>query len=428
MGIPTAGAVVEKTPRDIMKRILMIAYHFPPIQGSSGVHRTVQFAKHLPKLGWEPLIVTVHPRAYPIIGQDRLGGLPESVVIKRAFAVDSARHLAIRNRYLGLTAVPDRWAAWWPHGVISCLRLIKKYRPSVIWSTFPVATSHLIALTVQRLTGLPWVADFRDPMIQKSQPKPGIVRNAYKWIEKKSIQHSSAGVFVTQSSFMHYARNYPDQSSKYWRLVENGYDETLFSSENSNSNPIIPKSNDKPIKMVHSGILYSKGRNPSAFFQALSSYLHKGGVPIEVTLRGAGTEMDIEKWIVSLNLKDAVKIKPAIPYADAIKEMIHSDALLLFQGAEYNKQIPAKVYEYIRVGHPILALTNARGETAGLLDKWDGVYSTDINSCEDIEKTLDKLANDIKVGTRPYRNPDEIGQLSREAGTFKLSKILDMLI
>ena len=133
-----------------MKRVLMIAYHFPPIQGSSGVHRTVQFARHLPSFGWAPIIVAPHPRVYPAIGDESWAKLPDEAVVKRAFAMDSARHLAVGGRYLGFTAMPDRWVSWLPGGVFECLRLIKKYRPHVIWSTFPIATAHLIGLTVSR--------------------------------------------------------------------------------------------------------------------------------------------------------------------------------------------------------------------------------------------------------------------------------------
>ena len=405
----------------------MIAYHFPPIQGSSGVHRTVQFARHLPKYGWEPLIVTVHPRAYPRIGKDWSGNLPGSTVIKRSFALDSARHLAIQNRYFSYTAIPDRWATWWPCGVITCLQLIKKYKPCAIWSTFPVATAHLIALTVQRLTGLPWVADFRDPMIQEAQPEPGITRNVYQWIEEKTIKHSSSLVFVSNSALTHYANNYPDKHIKHWRLIENGYDEDLFAPYSLVKKFSLYEQKGAPIKMVHSGILYRKGRNPLAFFKALSSYLRKGGAPIEITLRGAGQEMEINHWIIEFGLEKTVKVKAGISYTGAIKEMINADVLLLFQGAEFNKQIPAKVYEYIRAGHPILALTDEFGETASLLKEWNGVYISNIASQEEIENTLFHLVNDIQTRKEPCREQKKVSMLSRREGTLKLSKILDSL-
>jgi len=369
--------------------------------------------------------VTVHPRAYPDVGKDMLGGLPESTVIKRAQAFDSARHLSFRNRYLDLTAIPDRWVTWWPHGVLSCLELIKKYQPSVIWSTFPIASAHLIALTVRRLTGLPWIADFRDPMIQEKQPEPGVIRKTYQWIEQKTIEHASIAVFVTQSAFAHHAKVYPCKNPDFWQLIENGYDESLFPSIE-----VIPSraTEGKAVKLVHSGILYSKGRNPIAFFEALKAYSEHESLPVELILRGPGTEIELEEKIASMGLKRTVKVMPPVPYNEAILEMVNAGALVLFQGSEFNRQIPAKAYEYIRAGRPILALTDDQGETFNFLKKWSGVYFADINSSDDIERALRSLITDIKGGRKPVRHESSVNALSRESGALRFTRVLNGLI
>jgi len=46
-----------------MKRVLMIAFHFPPLAGSSGIQRTLRFVQHLPALGWQPLVLSAKPMA-----------------------------------------------------------------------------------------------------------------------------------------------------------------------------------------------------------------------------------------------------------------------------------------------------------------------------------------------------------------------------
>ena len=50
----------------------MVAYHFPPAAGSSGIQRTLQFARHLPQFGWEPVVLTASPRAYERTSQDQV--------------------------------------------------------------------------------------------------------------------------------------------------------------------------------------------------------------------------------------------------------------------------------------------------------------------------------------------------------------------
>ena len=57
---------------------------------------------------------------------------------------------------------PDEWVGWVPAAVWHGVRAVKKYRPRVIFSTSPMVTAHLAALIVHRMTGVPWVADFRD--------------------------------------------------------------------------------------------------------------------------------------------------------------------------------------------------------------------------------------------------------------------------
>src|SRR5688572_7689589 len=95
-----------------MKRLLMIAFYFPPMVGSSGIQRTLRFARYLPQFGWEPLILTAHPRAYERISDDQLEQ-QSGLVVRRAFAVDARRHLSIKGRYPGFLGRPDRWASWW---------------------------------------------------------------------------------------------------------------------------------------------------------------------------------------------------------------------------------------------------------------------------------------------------------------------------
>ena len=119
-----------------VKRVLMVAYHFPPLAGSSGVQRTLRFVQHLPSFGWEPLVLTTHPRAYEQTGDDLLADIPEGTVVSRAFALDASRHLAIGGRYLGFTARPDRWISWKFAAIQQGLRLIRKFRPQAIWSTY----------------------------------------------------------------------------------------------------------------------------------------------------------------------------------------------------------------------------------------------------------------------------------------------------
>src|SRR5439155_23600653 len=149
-----------------MKKVLMIAYHYPPYGGGSGIHRTLKFSRYLSEYGWQPIVLTCHPRAYAR-REATDGNIPPGVLTVRAFALDTSRHLSFRGAYPRWMALPDRWMVWCPAAVTMGARLIRNYRPDILWSTYPIATAHTIGLALRRWSGLPWVADFRDPMVEK---------------------------------------------------------------------------------------------------------------------------------------------------------------------------------------------------------------------------------------------------------------------
>ena len=132
----------------MQKNVLMIAFHFPPQKGSSGIQRTLKFCQHLPVFEWMPIVLSANERAYEFISQEQINDISPNIKIVRAFALDAKRHLSINGRYSKYFAIPDRWVTWLFGGVLSGLYLIHKMKPLIIWSTYPIATAHLIGYTL----------------------------------------------------------------------------------------------------------------------------------------------------------------------------------------------------------------------------------------------------------------------------------------
>src|SRR5256885_3270780 len=133
-------------------RVLIIAYHFPPCIGSSGLLRSEKFARYLPEFGWVPIVLTLHPRAYESVDYRTLAGIPKGLVVLRAFAVDARRHLSFRGWYADFLALPDRWASWVFGAVPAGLLAIRKHQVKAIFSTFPISSAVLIGFLLHRLT------------------------------------------------------------------------------------------------------------------------------------------------------------------------------------------------------------------------------------------------------------------------------------
>jgi hypothetical protein len=122
------------------------------------------------------------------------------------------------------------------------------------------------------------------------------------------------------------------------------------------------------------------------------------------------------------NVQDCIEVGAPLPYRDALAEMLGSDGLLILQAANCNEQIPAKLYEYLRAGRPILGLTDPRGDTADALRR-AGV--TEIAALEDagaIAVSLERFIKAIEAGTEP--TPDPRGASRRER-TADLAQLLN---
>ncbi len=348
-----------------MKRVLMIAYHFPPLAGSSGIQRTLRFAKYLPEFGWEPLILTAHPRAYERTSADLLAEIPEGAVVVRAPAFDTARHFSVAGRYPGFLARPDRWISWLPGATIAGLSMIRRYRPDVIWSTYPIATAHLIGAALSKRSGLPWVADFRDPMAQDGYPTDPRVWRSFKQIEERAAREATLCTFTTPGTVRLYSERYPQAAGRF-KVIENGYDEETFAGLTPGSAPLNPGK----ITLLHSGIVYPSERDPTQFLQAIRTLIDTGKISagqLRVRFRASMHEDFLRALTDKFGLNACIELLPPIPYNDALDEMMRADVLLIMQASNCNDQIPAKLYEYLRAGRPILALTDPVGDTAGVL-------------------------------------------------------------
>lgn len=403
-----------------MKRILMVAYHFPPLAGSSGIQRTLRFAKYLPEFGWEPLVLTVHPRAYERTSSDLLSALPSKTVVVRAPAFDTARHLSFGKRYPGFLARPDRWISWLPGATIWGMAMIRRYRPDVIWSTYPIATAHLIGAALHKRSGLPWVADFRDPMAQDGYPADPRVWQSFKQIEERTIREATLCTFTTPGTVRLYSERYPQAASRF-KVIENGYDEETFAGLTSGGTPL----NTGKITLLHSGIVYPSERDPTQFLQAIRTLIDAGGISadqLRVRFRAPMHEDFLRALTEKFGLNGCIELLPPIPYKDALDEMMRADVLLIMQASNCNDQIPAKLYEYVRARRPILALTDPIGDTAEVL-RANGIQS--IAPLDDVEKISKLLLQILEFPTAfSMAFPEKIKDSSRRMRTLDFSEQL----
>lgn len=388
-----------------MRRVLLVAFQFPPFKASSGLERVLSLTRHLRAFDWEPIVLTARPAAYPGVSNERLGSIPPEVEVFRAPALDAARHLAVGGRYLDRLAMPDRWWTWATAAVPAGLWLIRRFRPEVLWSTYPIATAHTVGYALHRLSGLPWVADFRDPMVefddrgQRWFPEAPALRRMRLAIEQRAVRRASALTFCTAGARKIVTARYSELAAERATVIANGFDEDAFSGVVPAE---APPTGQAPITLVHSGTIYpTPDRDPSAFLSALSRVVSRrqaGSRPVRVILRGSGVETLYAPLLSRLQLTQVVEFAPLVDYGTALREMLSADGLLIFQGHTSNPAIPAKLYEYFRAGRPIFAMVDDAGDTAACLREEGFGRLAPLDDEDRITAALSMFLDDIEAG------------------------------
>ncbi|MCW5632285.1 MAG: glycosyltransferase [Rubrivivax sp.] len=404
----------------------MIAYHFPPLAGSSGIQRTLRFVQHLPALGWQPIVLTADPRAYERTSPDLDAEVPAEAVVTRAFALDTARHLSIAGRYPSWLATPDRWASWRFDGVRRGMALVRRWQPSAIWSTFPIATAHVIASELQRRSGLPWIADFRDPMAQDDYPADPRLRTRWHAIESEVAARATHLVLTTPSATHQYRARYAHAAERI-HLIENGYDEESFSASPVTAAARPPNGT---LTLLHSGIVYPSERDPTQLMRALRMLHDEGELRpgrLKIRFRASAADALLRDLADAHGVTPYVELGPPLPYREALAEMQRADMLLVMQAANCDAQIPAKLYEYLRAGRPIVALAHPPGDTAQTLRSSGIDAIADLGDAVQIAKLLRAIIGPESGRPRMLADAAAVAAASRRGRTAQLQRLLETL-
>jgi hypothetical protein len=227
-------------------------------------------------------------------------------------------------------------------------------------------------------------------MAQDGYPADPRIWSAFKSIEQHTVGAARWSVFTTPGAARVYENRYPRFAPNI-RVLPNGYDEASFAAlEGVTCEPLTPGATT----LLHSGVVYPSERDPTCLFEALERLLSAGKFGqgrLKVRFRASGNDAMLNE--LARRPSVAIGGRGAAPteYRHALAEMLRADGLLILQAANCNEQIPAKLYEYLRAGRPILALTDPSGDTAGAVrDAGIGAIAR-LDSTDDIAAALDEF-------------------------------------
>ncbi len=440
-----------------MKKVLIISYHFPP-DAAVGAIRPAKFAKFLPEFGWEPIIYTVKDRYYESCDNSKLEPALKTLKIYRANLIPSplgiySRLVGKKNKSLNLpppvqfvnktsqgevssikrfissiVRVPDDKQGWIANIVMDGIRILRKHKIDTFVTSGPPMSTHIGGLLLKIITQTKWLADFRDPWWTVCYAKgPGyhtqLSDGFEKWLEAQVICRADCVISTTTSVTNYFKSIFPPANRNKYFTISNGFDDDDFVE----LGPNVLRKKSK-ITITYAGTLYYN-RDPEPFFVALSRLINRGIInqdEIEIDLIGNCVyyrDKSVAGLINEYGLSSTVQLLGVMPFDKTLENLMNSDGLLLFAQGQ-SEQIPSKVFEYLNLNKPILAITGG-GETKCILEEFENVFIPDPCNTDEIGEKFIRMLESIKTGRKRLESSNRIMQYNRRYLTKRLADHLD---
>ena len=373
-----------------MKKVLFISYYFPPA-GGSAVQRALKFVKYLPRFGWNPIVLTAKMNDYALKDESLLANIPPGIRAYRSSAPDFYRFFSKLDKntkhHADLTAIavndksgdsimnrlafflrntffiPDARILWLPSALLKGLKIIKKEGVELIFTTSPPFTTAIVGMLLSKMTGIPWISDYRDPWTQAyyyfNRPKPSKMNEEY--LEKKCLVTAKKIISINEPLLSGLSEKYQGIHVSESSIIPNGFDPDDFK-------------NLKPIKDNYFTMTYTGTQNArmhaGTFLQAVKKLCLANPLFYKkIRLNFIGRiGPDIKRLFEDQILRKRIHIFPHMSHHECLRYTAGSDILLLLIPNVPNNEliVTGKLFEYLITGNPILCLSKS-GEAASIL-------------------------------------------------------------
>ncbi len=359
-------------------RVLLVSYGFPPV-GGAGVQRVVKLAKYLPHHGVWPAILTASNPSVAVHDASLLRDLPHGVEVERTRTLEPGsgakravrraqapsprrsrrRELAARGlRALsGLATqalIPDPQILWQPAALSALAHRLAAGRDDAVLVSGPPFSQFLLA-PLARAGHVGVVLDYRDewsaPRGVYEMTRSRIARVFGDPLEAALLRQAHAIVTATEEFRDNLLRRFPFVDPARVHAIPNGYDPDDF------PNPLPAPPSDRLV-LTYAGTVFSM-TSARGLLDAVR-LLHTRSPQVARWLRVrfvgriADTELDAFDGTEELGVERA----GYVPHDDVLNELAASHRTLCLlddvPGAE--SIYPAKIFELMRLGRPIMTL------------------------------------------------------------------------
>ncbi|WP_447983617.1 hypothetical protein [Nitrospira sp. Nam74] len=429
-----------------MKRVLIISYYYPP-SPAVGAVRPSKFAEYLPAFGWQPTVVTASPPStlpkspqqksvgheevrpavchetewpHPLKAYERVreraaakrGRAQEhaaKVILPYAQCYDSTRW-GMKRWLLAFLSLPDRETAWLVPAVLRGLREIRKTGTRHIITTGPPFTCHLVGLALKRLTGVRWIADFRDPWsLRHKFPvfRNGVTDKVESGLIAAVMRHADVILSVTDAMTEEAKHEHSGVPRERFHTLMSGFDPEDFSGIKW------ARPYPDPVIFSYFGTFYH-GRTPEPFLGALKSLLDDGSLkPRDIRVRfvgqvGLADGQPVAEMLRSLGVESLVSLHTPVPRREALKQTLESHVVLVLD-ERHPVQIPLKLYDAMAAGVTVFNVGSG-GAAADVLRRTGRGVSVSYERPADIRAGILECVTHARSAvtawsTRPWEDP-----------------------
>jgi len=383
-----------------MKKVLVIAYYFPPL-GGSGVQRILKFVKYLPQFGWQPTVLTIGPTAYYVKDDSLLKEIehldinivrtnsidPNAVVHKRQEIVKMPKEST--RKILGFISdslfLPDNKIGWKRKAIKVASELLKKEKFDVIFATSPPVTDFLIGAALKKKFKIPLVVDYRDSWLNypfKFFPTP-LHRYLHYRMERSVLRAADMAVTTSRRTKEELLLRHKFLTHNDVIIIPHGFDPEDLQVPSQDVLPRVEK-----MRITYSGMFYGN-ITPAYFLQALAQVFKHNPVlkgRIEACFIGLFRPEYIN-LVNHLGLQNSVNLLGYLEHKEAVRYLLASDVVWVMMQDDLTT--PGKIFEYFGVRKKILGCV-PEGYIRSLIEEAGGAC-VDPDNVQQIEEMIVKL-------------------------------------
>lgn len=443
----------------------MVLYFFPPVGGIS-MSRNVRNVQYLPQHGWLPVVLTPRNAAYHLKDASSLEMIPAGTRVIRTGSVEAGhvRSVAVRGldafhgapvsgapdarspsadgqagpgtppaggtdtgsrgleRFRRLLFFPDDQVGWLPFALLAAVRAHRATPFDAIYSTSSPVTSHLVAGILKRWTGLPWVAEFRDPWLGNALAArlPWLHRRLQVKLERWIVGSADRVVGVSPSITQLYRTRYPNAPEMV--TITSGYDRSEVLERRSDGRT------EGRFRIVYTGTL-DRPIELGIFLEGLDALVARRPdlkERLEIHFYGSvsGPCLAIADRYAADRLRGSLQLHGFVPRRDALQALADADAalILLGPGPGMGLFIGGKLFDYIGQDRQILAML-PRGDSRDVLEGLDWGVVCDPDPA-DVGRAIERLL----TLPPPDRPADPAGIYDRAVLAGRLASSLDDVV